>query len=90
LRSAKTAENFFVEFAAIDAADKDVRFSEKEKTPYEMLIYQIGWMDLLKSWDDAERAGQTVITPSPDINGTGSATWLRPFTESTGIPNRRS
>lgn len=32
--------------------------------PYEMLVYQIGWMDLLKSWDDAERAGQTMITPS--------------------------
>jgi hypothetical protein len=67
LRTVKTAEKFIVEFTAIDAADKDVRFSEKEKTPYEMLVYQIGWMDLLKSWDDTERAGQAVITPSPDI-----------------------
>jgi hypothetical protein len=42
----QTAQRFIVEFADVDAADKDVRFGEKEKTPYEMLVYQIGWMDL--------------------------------------------
>jgi hypothetical protein len=37
------------------------------KTSYEILTYQLGWMDLVKNWDDDERAGKEVITPTPNI-----------------------
>lgn len=32
----------------------------------EILAYQLGWLNLVMKWDRDEKAGETVITPSPD------------------------
>ena len=54
------------EFDGIDDSQKDIRIEEVDRTPAEMIAYQIGWLNLVMKWDRDEKAGLTVITPSPD------------------------
>lgn len=61
----KTAELFIREFEEIEEADKDIRYSEVDRTPQEMIAYQLGWMSLLRGWDSDELMGKEVITPEP-------------------------
>lgn len=61
----KTAELFIREFDDVAEADVDVRVDGVERTPREMLAYQLGWMELLQGWDRDERAGKEVVTPAP-------------------------
>jgi hypothetical protein len=61
----KTAERFIKEFDGIAETDKDIRVDEADRTPQEMIAYQLGWMDLIRSWDSDELAGKEVVTPAP-------------------------
>lgn len=62
----KTADMFIAEFDGIPESDKAIRLEEVDRTPSEMIAYQLGWMNLLRSWDRDESAGKTVVTPAPD------------------------
>jgi hypothetical protein len=60
-----TAGLFIKEFDEIAEADKDVRHDEADRTPQEIIAYQLGWMDLIRSWDRDELEGKKVVTPAP-------------------------
>lgn len=55
-----------LEFEGIENAQKDTRMEGVDRTPAEILAYQLGWLNLVMKWDKDEKAGITVITPSPD------------------------
>ena len=61
----ETANMFISEFDGIPESDKAVRLEEVDRTPQEIIAYQLGWMKLLLSWDSNELAGKEVVTPSP-------------------------
>lgn len=54
------------EFDEIPEELKDTRDKDVDRTPSEMIAYQLGWLNLVMSWDKDERAGKKVVTPSPD------------------------
>ena len=60
------AKRFIEEFQAIAENDKNSLFEGVERTPAQMLAYQIGWMQLVQQWEAANRQGKSVITPHPD------------------------
>lgn len=61
----KTADLFIKEFEDVEDADKDLRLEDTEKTPQEIIAYQLGWMHLLLQWDQDELEGKDIITPAP-------------------------
>lgn len=63
----KTAAAFIKEYEDISEADKDLRLEENERTPYENLAYQLGWMALIQKWEQEEKDGKTVEMPAPGI-----------------------
>lgn len=60
----KTAELFIGEFEGIEETDKDRLVEGVDRTPAQMLAYQLGWMSLLRGWDQDELAGKPVVTPA--------------------------
>ena len=60
------AKRFCDEFQTVAEADKDLLLEGVERTPAQMLAYQIGWMQLIWQWEAANRQGKSVITPHPD------------------------
>lgn len=61
----KRAEALILEFDGIQESDKVLRFPEVDRTPQEMIAYQLGWMGLLLEWEQEELTGKPVITPAP-------------------------
>ena len=61
----KTATLFIVEFDDVADKDIDLRLEGVDRTPREMIAYQLGWMGLIRGWDSDELAGKEVITPAP-------------------------
>lgn len=61
----KTADIFIKEFDGVAEADKDIRCGDVDRTPQEIIAYQLGWMDLIRGWDKDELDGKEVITPAP-------------------------
>ena len=61
----KTAQLFIREFDGIEEVNKDTRYIEIERTPQEIIAYQLGWMSLVRGWDRDEQMGKEVITPVP-------------------------
>lgn len=61
----KTADIFIKEFEDVEEADKDIRYDEVDRTPQEIIAYQLGWMNLIRGWDCDELEGKEVITPAP-------------------------
>jgi hypothetical protein len=61
----KTAEIFIKEFEDVAEADKDIRFNEIDRTPGEIIAYQLGWMGLIRGWERDELEGKEVILPAP-------------------------
>jgi hypothetical protein len=57
---------FDKEFDAISEDEKNQRFDGVDRTPQEMIAYQLGWLTLVMSWENDELAGKTVVTPTPD------------------------
>lgn len=62
----KTYRLFDQEFDDVPEDKKDLRINEVDRTPQEMLAYQLGWLTLVMSWEQDELAGRVVTTPTPD------------------------
>ncbi len=58
---------YLSEFDSIPEALKDKRVSEVDRTPAENLAYQVGWTNLLLKWEEDERKGLRVKTPSEEF-----------------------
>ena len=63
----KTADLFIKEFDEVAEGDKDVRYEGVDRTPGEIIAYQLGWMDLMRGWDRDELEGKEVPMPAPGI-----------------------
>lgn len=53
------------EFDDVNPGDKDVRIAEVDRTPAEIIAYQLGWMHLVMGWDEDEGNGKEVSMPAP-------------------------
>ncbi len=61
--------NLFVqEFADISDDEKNKIVEEVERTPYQMMAYELGWMNLILSWEHKESEGFEVITPTREYS----------------------
>lgn len=60
----KSYEKYIAEFSNIPNSLKDKRSLEVDRTPAENLAYQVGWTTLLLKWENDDRAGIEVKTPS--------------------------
>lgn len=61
----KTEAQLIGEFDDIPDGDSDIRLEGVDRTPREVLAYQLGWMGLIRGWDSDELAGKEVVTPAP-------------------------
>jgi hypothetical protein len=62
----KRGNLFINEFQPIDRSDKDVSIDEVDRTPAQMIAYQLGWMNLIMSWEYDNKEGKDVTTPTPE------------------------
>lgn len=60
------AKLFIDEFLDIQETDKDKQIDGVDRTPVQMIAYQLGWLNLLLQWEEQEQQGNTVVTPHPD------------------------
>ena len=63
----KTFEKYISEFDNISEALKDIRVDEVDRTPAENLAYNVGWTTLVLKWEEDERNGLPVKTPSDEF-----------------------
>lgn len=63
----RRAKLFIDEFREVDASEKDILLEEVDRTPAQMLAYQLGWMQLLLYWEEQNRKGIEVQTPTPEL-----------------------
>ena len=61
----KTAAAFIHEFADIPEDCRGVLAEGVDRSPMQMIAYQLGWVGLLQSWDREEALGNAVVTPAP-------------------------
>ena len=61
----KTAAQLIEEFDAVADSDSDLRLEGVDRTPREIIAYQLGWMGLIRGWDSDELEGKAVVTPAP-------------------------
>jgi len=62
----KTADLFSNEFSDVKEEDKDKLIDGVDRTPAQMIAYQLGWLDLIMKWDKDEAEGRSVVTPCED------------------------
>ncbi|MFT4005952.1 MAG: ClbS/DfsB family four-helix bundle protein [Lacrimispora sp.] len=62
----RTAKLFIAEFDSVEEMEKNKILEGADRSPMQMIAYQLGWMHLIMKWDANEREGKEVITPSPD------------------------
>lgn len=62
----KTSDLFISEFNNIGEDQKDKLIEGVDRTPSQMISYQLGWLNLLMTWDKDELSGKEVITPDPN------------------------
>lgn len=63
----KSFEKYISEFDDIPENLKDKRIIEVDRTPAENLAYQLGWTTLVLQWEENERNGLKVKTPSENF-----------------------
>lgn len=63
----KSFEKYISEFDNIPESLKDKRIIEVDRTPAENLAYQVGWTTLILQWEENERNGLKVKTPSENF-----------------------
>ncbi|MCC9969499.1 ClbS/DfsB family four-helix bundle protein, partial [Streptococcus agalactiae] len=63
----KAFEKYISEFNNIPETLKDKRVDEVDRTPAENLAYQVGWTTLILKWEEDERNGLQVNTPSDNF-----------------------
>lgn len=51
------------EFDDLTNDDRDIKVEGVDRTPAEIIAYQIGWLQLVMGWDKAEKAGLEVHMP---------------------------
>ena len=61
----KTSSLFIDEFKDLNETKKDHVVEGIDRTPSQMIAYQLGWINLLMTWDRDELIGKEVITPTP-------------------------
>ena len=61
----KTSSLFIYEFKDLNETKKDHVVEGIDRTPSQMIAYQLGWLNLLMTWDRDELIGKEVITPTP-------------------------
>ncbi|KEH97130.1 ClbS/DfsB family four-helix bundle protein [Clostridium massiliodielmoense] len=66
LEISKRAKLFIEEFNDINEKDKDRLIDGVDRTPTQMIAYQLGWMNLILDWENQEQQGTIVITPTLD------------------------
>jgi hypothetical protein len=62
----KTAKLFITEFDGLNENEANKVLEGVDRTPMQMIAYQLGWMNLIMSWDEDESLGKEVITPTPE------------------------
>lgn len=62
----KRAELFINEFMDISEIEKDTYKPNVDRTPAQMIAYQLGWLHLIQSWENDNKNGIAVVTPSPN------------------------
>ena len=60
----KRAVLFINEFSEITDENKDTFVDEVDKSPVQMIAYQLGWINLILLWEEKNKNHETVITPS--------------------------
>ena len=55
---------FINEFSEITDENKDTFVDEVDKSPVQMIAYQLGWINLILLWEEKNKNDETVITPS--------------------------
>lgn len=60
----KAYTKFIAEFNNIPEELKDLRAEDIDRTPAENLAYQVGWTTLILKWEQDEKNGMKVETPS--------------------------
>ena len=60
----KAYKKYIEEFSDIDEKLKDQKFDGVDRSPAENLSYQVGWTSLLLKWEEDEKKGLEVKTPS--------------------------
>ena len=63
----KSFEKYISEFDDIPESLKDTSVEEVDRTPAENLAYQVGWTTLVLKWEEDERKGLQVKTPSNEF-----------------------
>ena len=62
----KSSKLFIEEFDDVNEYDRNKIIDGVDRSPAQMIIYQLGWLNLLMSWDRDELEGKEVITPAPN------------------------
>ncbi|WP_333652181.1 ClbS/DfsB family four-helix bundle protein [Lacrimispora sp.] len=62
----KRAQLFIDEFSSVTEADKNKLVDDVDRTPAQMIAYQLGWLNLILDWEKQELQGNTVATPHAD------------------------
>ena len=78
----KTYTKFIAEFDSIPEEMKDLRAEEVDRTPAENLAYQVGWTTLVLKWEEDERNGVEVHTPSNQFKWNQLGALYQWFTDS--------
>lgn len=78
---AKAFEKYIAEFEEIPEELKDYHCLEVDRSPAENLAYQVGWTTLLLQWEEDEKNGRPVKTPSEDFKWNQLGDLYKWFTE---------
>lgn len=79
-------DELIAEFDDVPASGIHTLKDGVDRTPAQMLAYQLGWMDLLLGWEEGERAGRKVVTPAPGHRWNRLAIFTTPSTSSGATP----
>ena len=63
----KRAALFIDEFSDVQDDQKDILIEGVDRTPAQMIAYQLGWLNLVLAWEAREQQGFVVQTPSEDF-----------------------
>ncbi|MGE6617765.1 ClbS/DfsB family four-helix bundle protein [Bacillus mycoides] len=81
----KAYKKFIEEFKVIPEELRDKHISQVDKSPSEILSYQLGWINLLLSWEKDEQCGLDVQTPTPDYKWNNLGKLYQSFYEQYGV-----
>lgn len=62
----KRAKLFINEFQEVQEEEKDIFVEGVDRTPAQIISYQLGWLHLVKSWDEDELSGKEVFMPTKE------------------------